>query len=138
MPTRIIFSLFLLILAGESQPPWFGTWELNASRSTTNPESRFKRVTLKIEPRKDGLAVIYDMIGTRGGITHMEWIGQFDGRDYPVQGLDYVLTNAYTIRGEHDYDILIKVDGNVAATASVTVSPDGKTLTSTTSEKNAR
>jgi hypothetical protein len=136
MRARVIFSL--LLIAGELQAPWFGTWKLNPLKSTSNSESRFKRVTLKVEPWQDGLKVAYDMVGTRGGITHMEWTGKFDGKDYPVQGVDYVLTNAYTRLDAQSYQIVIKVDGSVAATAKVVVSADGKTLTTSTVEKNAR
>jgi hypothetical protein len=93
---------------------------------------------LKVEPWQDGLKVTYDMVGIRGGITHMEWTGKFDGKDYPVHGVDYVLTNAYTRLYEQSYQILIKVDGTLAATAKVVVSADGKTLTTSTVEKNAR
>ena len=125
-------------MAGEPQGPWFGTWKLNPEKSMSNSESRFKRVTSKIEPWQDGLKVTYDMVGTRGGFTHMEWTGKFDGKDYPVQGVDYVLTNAYTRLDEQSYQIVIKVDGAVAATAKVVVSPDGKTLTTSTVETNAR
>jgi hypothetical protein len=136
MRARVIFSL--LLMAGELQAPWFGTWKLNPVKSTSNSESRFKRVTLKIEPWHEGLKVTYDMVGLRGGITHMEWTGKFDGKDYPVQGVDYVLTNAYTRLDEQSYQIVIKVDGAGAATAKVVVAPDGKTLTTSTVEKNAR
>ena len=125
-------------MAGEPLGPWFGTWKLNPAKSTSKSESRFKRVTLKVEPSQDGLKVTYDIVGIRGGVTHMEWTGKFDGRDYPVQGVDYVLTNAYTPVDERSYQIVIKVDGAVAATARVVVSPDGKTLTTSTVEKNAR
>jgi len=125
-------------MAGDPQGPWFGTWKLNPEKSTSNSESRFKRVMLKVEPWQDGLKVLYDMVGIRGGVTHMEWTGKFDGKDYPVQGVDYVLTNAYTRLDEQSYQIVIKVDGAVAATAKVVVSSDGKTLTTSTVEKNAR
>ena len=125
-------------MAGEPPGPWFGTWKLNPAKSTSNSESRFKRVTLKVEPWQDGLKVTYDMVGFRGGVTHMEWTGKFDGKDYPVQGVDYVLTNAYTRLDEQSYQIVIKVDGAVAATAKVVVSSDGKMLTTSTVEKNAR
>ena len=120
------------MLAGPAQTPWFGTWKLK-----TNSD-RYKSVTSKIEPSDDGLKVTYDMVGTRGGITHMEWTGKFDGRDYPVQGVDYVLTNAYSLLNALSYQIVVKVDGAAAATATVTISPDGKTLTTITAEKNAR
>jgi hypothetical protein len=136
MRARVIF--FLLLMAGEPLRPWFGTWKLNPAKSTANSESRFKRVTLNVEPWQDGLKVTYDMVGIRGGITHMEWTGKFDGKDYPVQGVDYVLTNAYTRLDEQSYQIVIKVDGTLAATAKVVVSADGKTLTTSTVEKNAK
>jgi hypothetical protein len=122
---------------GQAEAPWFGTWKLIPEKSTANPDPPFKRVTFRIEPGDDGLKVTYDMVGTRGGITHLEWSGKFDGKDYAVQGVDYVLTNAYSGVDERSYRIAIKVDGTAAATATVVVSPDGKTLTTSTIEKNA-
>src|SRR6478735_4054667 len=92
-PMRFVFLLFMM-LATDSQAPWTGTWRLNPAKSTVNNESRFKRVTLKIEAIGELVRVSYDMVGVRGGVNHLEWTGAFDGKDYPVQGLDYVLTNA--------------------------------------------
>ena len=120
---RIIFALWLAA-------PWLGTWKQR------KPDARYKRVITRIEPWTDGIRVTYDMVGTRGGVTHMEWTGKFDGKDYPVEGVDYVLTNAYKLLDDHSYEIVIKVEGSVAATAHVEVSPDGKTLTTVTSQKN--
>ena len=80
----------------------------------------------------------YDMVGTRGGVTHMEWTGKFDGKDYAVEGVDYVLTNSYKLLNDHSYEIVIKVEGGVAATARVEISADGKTLTTVTNQKNAQ
>ena len=134
---RILLAL-LFLSAGPAQAPWFGTWQLNSAKSTATPDPRFKRVTLRIEPVEDGLKVIYDMVGTRGGINHMEWSGRFDGKDYPVEGVDYVLANAYTPLSTNSYQIIVKVDGAIVATTTVVVSADGKTLTSVTSQKNAQ
>ena len=137
MPVRIIF-LVLTMLAADTQAPWFGSWKLDPTKSTGNSESRYKRVLLKIEPWEDGMRVIYDMVGTRGGVNHMEWTGRLDGKDYSVQGVDYVLTNSYSPLNDHSYRIVIKVDGALVATAYVVISPDRKNLTSTSTEKNAR
>jgi hypothetical protein len=137
MPWRIIFCLSLM-LASDPPAPWVGTWKLNQEKSTSSSDGRYKRVMSRIEPWEDGLRVVYDMVGVRGGVTHMEWTGKFDGKDYPVEGVDYVLTNAYSRIDDHSYRIVLKVDGNVAATATVTVSPDGKTLTSLTTQKDSR
>lgn len=136
MAARMIFFIVMVLFA-ETDAPWIGTWKLDPARSTAASD-RYKRVITRIEPSSYGLKVIYEMIGTRGGVSHLEWTGRLDGKDYPVEGADYVLTNAYTSLNDHSYRIVVKVEGTVAATALVEVSPDGKTLTSTTTEKNAR
>ena len=77
------------------------------------------------------------MVGTRGGVTHMEWIGRFDGKDYAVQGVDsYVLTNAYRRIDDRSYEIIVKREGAIVATSRVFVSPDDKTLQVTTEERS--
>jgi hypothetical protein len=76
------------------------------------------------------------MVGIRGGVTHMEWTGKFDGKDYAVQGMDTVATHAYRRIDDRSYEIVIKNDGVLQATARVVVSPDGKTLQVTTEGKN--
>src|SRR5262249_52956722 len=134
MSIRTIFLVTLIVifisatLTVQAQAPWFGTWKLNFAKSTGSSGIRYKRVMLKISPWEDGLKVAYDYVGIRGGVTHMEWTGRFDGKDYLVQGLDYVLTNAYTLTDVRGYRINVKVEGAVAATATVVISPDGKTL----------
>ena len=125
-------------LAGQAQPSWFGTWELNPAKSLDNPGPSFRRVTCKIEKWEDGVRVTYNMVGTRGGITHMEWTGKFDGRDYSVQGVDYVLTNAYRTLSDRSYEIIVRVDGSQAAVATASISADGRTLTVNTVERDAR
>jgi len=76
------------------------------------------------------------MVGIRGGITHLEWDGKLDGQDYPIQGIDEVLTNAYTPIDDRNYDIVIKADGRRAAIAHISISPDGKSLTTITTTRN--
>jgi hypothetical protein len=123
-------------VSSQGAPPWIGTWEQEirppASRFETAP---YTRVTTRLEPWGDGIRVVYDMVHTRGGRSHMEWTGRFDGRDYPVQGVDYVLTNAYTRLDDRRYQVDIKVDGAHVATARAEVSADGRTLTVTTEER---
>ena len=123
-------------LVGQMEGPFFGTWELDTSASTQN-SGRFKRTTCSIEPWEDGLKVSYDAVGARGGVIHLEWTGRFDGQDYPVQGADYVLTNAYTRIDARTYAVVIKVDGGRVATARTALSSDGQTLTTVTTERNA-
>ena len=126
-------------LAAQERAPWVGTWRLDPTRGTerTAP-SPYRRVTLSITPLGDELRVKYDMVGTRGGVSHREWTGRLDGRDYPMQGVDYVMTNAYRLVNDRSYEIAVKMEGNQVATATATVSPDGSTLTVVTRERDAR
>ena len=90
-----------------------------------------------MEPWGDGVQVVYDMVRPRGGITHLEWRGAFDGRDYPLTGVeDIIVTNAYRRTDDRSYEIIQKVNGEIVATARVTISADGRTLTTVTTTKN--
>lgn len=133
--------LMVIVLAGSAdcmQPaPWLGTWLQELSKPASRLDTpAYKKVTLRIDAAPDGLKVTYDMVRARGGITHMEWTGRFDGKDYPVQGVDYVLTNAYRVVSDRSYEIVLKVDGRQVATAVAVVSPDGRTMTVTTTERD--
>ena len=130
----ILVFCSLLVFADGPSKVMIGTWKLDPVRSTAAPD-RYKRVMTTIEPSGDGLKVTYEMIGIRGGVSHLEWAGKLDGKDYPVEGIDSVLTNAYTLLGERSYRIVVKVEGVIAETAVVEVSRDGKTLSSTTTRK---
>jgi hypothetical protein len=132
--TRLAFTLYI-VFAVQTQPAWLGTWSLNFEKSTGASLDRFKRIAIRIEPSENGVKVVYDMIGARGGVTHMEWTGSLDGKDYPVQGVDYVLTNAYTLKNDRSYSIAVKIDGVAAASTDVEISADGKIMTTTTTEK---
>jgi len=121
------------------EAPWFGSWQLNPARSTPRAEpSPYRKVTIRIEPWRDGLKVTYDMVGVRGGVTHMEWTGAMDGRESAVQGVDYLMTNAYRRIDDRSYEILVKTDGRPVARAVATVPPDGTTLTVVTTERDAQ
>lgn len=134
--------LFAVLIAAcvcaQEQAAWFGTWQqVPPARKWFDPWP-YQQVTLRIEPSGDGLRVIYDMVRRRGGVQHMEWSGRFDGNDHPVQGVDYVMTNAYRKLSESSYEIVIRVDGNQAAIATATIASDGKTMTVNTVEKDDR
>ena len=111
---------------------WFGTWKVNIAKSTYTGAPGYKRATYVIEPADDGLKAVYEMVLPRGGVTHFEWTGRFDGKDYPVQGIDEALTYAYTPRADGSYAIVAKVDTRVAASSEVRFAADGRTMITTT------
>jgi hypothetical protein len=120
-------------LPAQAEAPWVGTWKLDLAKSTYNPgPPPFKSETSEIEPWENGLKITYDMVGPRGQTAHLEWIGKFDGKDYAVEGFDYVVTNAFHRVGDRTYEAVVKVDGEVASTATIAISADGKTMTTVT------
>jgi hypothetical protein len=122
--------------ATSAQTPssWFGTWSLNVARSTYDPgPPPYKRATYTIEPwGADGMKVIYEMVHPRGGVTHLEWQGRIDGKDYPLQGIDAFVTYAYHRVSPGVYETIVKMGGRAVAKSTVTLSADGKTMTTTT------
>jgi hypothetical protein len=118
---------------------WFGVWRLNLDKSAYNPgPAPYKRATMKVERVDDKIRFSYDFVHLRGGVQHLEWTGRFDGKDYMVQGIDEYMTYAYKQLDARTYEIVAKADGQVAAVATVTISADGRTLTTVTRRKNAR
>ena len=117
-------------LAAQPPPGWIGTWKLNVVKSTSAVPLPYKRGTRKIVTGPDGaITIIDDLVRTRGGILHLEWTGKLDGLDYPVQGVEVVLTNAYRRVEDRIYELVQKLDGRVIATARLAISADSNVLT---------
>jgi hypothetical protein len=119
-------------LALQAPDALFGTWQLVSSSGP----SAYSRVTCKIEPWQGGVRVVYDMVGLRGGVTHWEWNGKLDGKDYPLQGIEEDVTDAYSRVDDHTYRVVLKVDGKPATTSTISISADGKTMTVVSSSSN--
>ena len=136
----VLVGLFALpaTLSAQMHPDWHGTWALNVEKSTYAGPKPYKRGTLTIEPSNGGVRTVYDLVRVRGGITHMEWTGALDGMDYSVQGLEEFITYAYTPTDERTFEVVMKVDLSVVARSTVTLSPDGRTITTVTRGRNAQ
>lgn len=142
-----LLSLVLSLASPPAQMPspapvpdaWFGTWALNLSRSDYGDRvAPYTRATYTIEPWGEGLKVTYEMVYPRGGWTRLEWSGRIDGRDYQVQGLDDVVTYAYRSQPDGSCEVIVKFDGRETARSHITLSPDGKTMTTKTVGRGAR
>ena len=139
----LLVAAVVLAVAGPAgaqiHPGWFGSWRLNLEKSTYRPgPPPYKRATYRIEPFANGVRVVYDMVRPRGGVTHLEWTGQFDGRDYPVQGVEEFVTYAYQRIDDRTYDVITKLDGRPAATSRAELSADGQSITTTTAGRDSR
>jgi hypothetical protein len=136
--TGWLIALSSAAASADPSPEWFGTWHLDVERSTFLGPAPYVRGTWKVSPAPGGeVMMIYDQVGTRGGVTHMEWRGPFDGSDRRLHGPDAVVTYAYSEIDERTLNLLVKVDQRPTATARVVLSPDG-TVTATATNSTAR
>ena len=125
-------------LIAQATDPVVGTWELNVVKSKFSPGP-----APKVKPghmwsrarRSRGTAKGVD---SEGKAVAVEWTVVDDGKDRPVTGnpdidmLSIKRIDSHTVESTH------KRAGKVVATATRTVSKDGKTLTITTKGTNAK
>jgi len=73
--------------------------------------------------------VTIDGVDAKGKAVHDEWVGAFDGRDYPVTGDPDSDARSYKKIDDHNLEFWVKKGGKVTAMGKLMVSPDGKTRT---------
>jgi len=117
-------------------PAWVGVWVLTSAVSANNPNVArvYSRATRSISSADSTVTIVDDLVRIRGGVVHTEWTGTLDGRDYPVEGVEIYLTSAYRQVDDHTLELTQKVDGRAVVRATLTLSPDGKTITATTTD----
>jgi len=116
--------------------PNIGTWKLNDAKSKI-PAGVSKNTTVTYTADGDNLKAVLDGVDGKGNPTHSEWIGKFDGKDYPVTGDPTVDSRSITKVDSHHYKVASKKDGKVVLTGNIALAPDGKSRTLTVSGTNA-
>ena len=115
-----------------------GTWKLNEAKTTIAP-GMGKNHTVVYEAVGADVKITVDGISADGKPVHNEWVGKFDGKDYPVTGSDLIGdARSYKEVDANTLEMTIKNDGKVTATGKIVVSADGKTRTVTISYTDAQ
>jgi hypothetical protein len=73
-----------------------------------------------------------------GNAIHNEWTGKFDGKLYALTGDSTADMRSYRVVNKRTMSLKNTKDGKTVTTASIVVSPNGKTRTVTASGKNAQ
>ena len=107
-------------------------WKLNEAKSKI-PQTAVKSkvVTYAILGGEGGTARVTVEGEADGKPMRNEWMGKFDGKDYPLTGDSSADSRSYQKIGEHEMELTNKKDGKVVMTARLVVSKDGKTRTVT-------
>ncbi|HKR85944.1 MAG TPA: hypothetical protein VJS37_17425 [Terriglobales bacterium] len=131
--SRALFlALFMLaaVTCFAANDAFMGTWKLNESKSKV-PVGAPKNHTVVYEAAGDSTKVTIDGTAADSTPMHSEWIGKFDGKEYPSTGNPNEDMRSVKVINEHTYDVVSKKDGKVVLKAHVVVAPDGKSRTVT-------
>jgi hypothetical protein len=116
-----------------------GRWTVNVAKSTFNPGPGLKAQTVLFEATgADGMRVIIDSTGADGKTVHSEWVGKFDGKDYPMKGDPNIDTRSFRKIDDYTLEIIAKKTGKVITTTKTVYNKDGKTRISTQTGTNAQ
>lgn len=116
-----------------------GNWKVNLAKSKYDPGPPPKGPNFsKYEAIKGGLKVTNDGVNAEGKPTHVEFSGQFDGKDNPVKGDPNRDTAALKKIDDHTLEVVNKKDGKVTTTVRHVFSRDGKTRTTTIQGTNVK
>lgn len=141
LKTRTILLTFLCLFVGltmcfAAANPNLGTWKLNEAKSKTNPGLP-KNLTVTYEAVGDDIKATVDGVDGQGKPTHNEWIGKFDGKDYPVTGDPTSDARSYKSINDRTLELTVKKGGKVTITGKIVISTDGKVRTLTASGKDS-
>jgi hypothetical protein len=115
-----------------------GTWKLSLAKSAYNPGPPPKSSVVKIEAVGDQVKITTDLVDAQGKLTHDEWVGRYDGKDYPAIGNPNYDSRFYRKIDGYTFDTSAKKEGKIRTTSKLVYSRDGKTRSITTTGLNVK
>jgi hypothetical protein len=130
-PKAIVFIALLLTCGSAlAANPFVGTWKLDEAKSKLD-RGMGKNTTVVYAREGNKIKVTVDGVDAKGKPAHNEWVGKFDGKDYPITGDQTFDTRAYKQVNDRTLAMTLKKGGKVLGGGQVEVSRDGKTRTVT-------
>ncbi len=108
--------------------PNMGTWKLNDAKSKI-PAGTTKNTTVVYSADGDNIKVTTDGVDGKGQPAHGEWVGKFDGKDYPVTGGADGTTRSYKVINDRKMELTNKVGGKENLHGTIEIAKDGKSRT---------
>ena len=130
--------MFAMAFAATANAQAVGTWKLNLAKSKYQKGQAPKSATLVYEAAGAGIKVTVDQVPPEGPAFHYAYTANYDGKDVPVVGNPNADTAARTRVNATTTKLVNKKGGQILSTLTLVVSPDGKTLTITTTGKDAK
>lgn len=133
----LLFAMWWCALAlCYAQDSMMGTWKLNEAKSKI-PAGAQKNTKVVYEAAGDNIKVTVDGVDAKGTPTHNEWVGKFDGKDYPVTGEPNYDSRSYKKVNARTLAMTLKKGGSDVGNGKITVSADGKSRTVSTTTTSA-
>jgi hypothetical protein len=115
--------LFVFVtLSHRAQDLNIGTWKLRGGRAVTIVEKAPHGMTRMVVTNVD----------SHGNPTRAEWVGKYDGKNYPVKGEAAVDSREFTRVDAYTLTLADTKNGKVVLTGRIVVAPDGKSRSLTT------
>ena len=141
MKIRASLGALALFVAGlalaQDYDPEMGKWKLNEGKSRLAAGATKYTRAVYSETANDMVKVVLEGVDGSGKRVRNEWIGKFDGKDYPVTGDPFSDTRSYTPAGDRTLNITMKKDGQVVLTGQTIVAANYKTRRTTTKGTDA-
>ena len=99
----LLMCLFAVAVYAADSPA-LGTWKLNEGEIEDRRRLSQEHNRGVCAGRADKFKLTTDGVNGKGDATHSEWIGKFDGKDYPVTGDPSVDTRAIKQAGQRKFD----------------------------------
>ena len=115
---------------------FLGTWKLNEAKSKLAPGTA-KNSTVVYSTMGDNVMVTIDGTDAAGKATHTEWMGKYDGKDYPVTGDSTSDARSVKQIDDHTLAFTVKKGDKALFTGRIVLSADGKSRTVTTEGTDA-
>lgn len=136
MPRRSILLVLAFCLAGAlaclaADDGMMGTWKLNEAKSKI-PAGAPKNPTVVYASEGDNVKCVVDGVDAAGNAIHNEWVGKFDGQDYPLTGDPTADSRSYKMIDARHYQLWNKKDGKTVASGTIVYTADGMHRTVTT------
>ena len=137
--TNLLTGLIVLGLAVAALPqlgfaqsvPWLGTWQLNLAKSKYIPGPAPKSQTVYIQGEGQSRKLTAVGINPAGNVLGPAVWSEYveDGKPHPVTGNPNFDSQTYTRVDANTINISRLKEGKTVGTATLLVSPDGKTMT---------
>jgi hypothetical protein len=131
--------LFISATLWAADDPLMGTWKVNVAKSTYSSGAPPMSTISTYEPfGKDGFRFTSDTVNAQGKASHITYVSEYDGKDYPIAGDPTRDSNSAKRIDRYTHLITNKKSGKITTTSRRVISKDGRTLTITTTGTNSQ